>query len=67
MECLVQIRIIQRIQNRSNKSSNNNMDQIKKDGELVELAFNSRMAYVYNLSDMDEIVDEMIKHMKEQI
>ena len=41
--------------------------RFKKDGELVELAFNSRMANVYNLSDMDETVDEMIKHMKEQI
>ena len=36
-------------------------------GELVELAFNSRMMNVYNLSDMDEIVNEMIAHMKEQI
>ena len=35
--------------------------------ELVELAFNSRMMNVYNLSDMDEIVNEMIKHMKEHI
>ena len=41
--------------------------RLKKDGELVELVFNSRMANVYSLSDMDEIVDEMIKHMKEQI
>ena len=41
--------------------------RFKKDGELVELAFNRRMMDVYNLSDMDEIVDEMIKHMKEQI
>ena len=43
------------------------MDQIRKDGKLVELAFNSRMMNVYNLSNMDEIVNEMIKHMKEQI
>ena len=35
------------------------MDQI--------LAFNSRMMNVYNLSDMGEIVDEMIAHMKGQI
>ena len=41
--------------------------RFKKDDELVELAFNSRMTNVYNLSDLDEIVDEMIKHMKEQI
>ena len=41
--------------------------RLKKDDELVELAFNSRMTSVCNLSDLDEIVDEMIKHMKEQI
>ena len=35
-----------------------------KDGiESVELAFNSRMLAVYNLSDMDEILSSMIKHM----
>ena len=39
----------------------------RKDRELVELAFNSRMTNVYNLSDMDEIVNEMIAHIKEQI
>ena len=39
-----------------------------KDGiESVELAFNSRMLAVYNLSDIDEIVSEMIKHMQQQI
>ena len=39
-----------------------------KDGvEQVELLFNSRMLAVYNLSDMDEIISEMIKHMKQQI
>ena len=38
-----------------------------KDGiESVELAFNSRMLEVYNLSDMGEIVPEMIKHMQQQ-
>ena len=41
--------------------------RLKKDDELVELAFNSRMTNVYNLSDLDEIVGDMIKHMKEQI
>ena len=39
---------------------------LKKDDELVELAFNSRMMNVYNLSDLDEIVDEMIDNMKFQ-
>ena len=36
-------------------------------GELVELAFNSRMMNVYNLSNMNEIVNEMIAHMKQQV
>ena len=35
--------------------------------ELVELAFNSRMMNVYNLSDLNEIVDGMIDNMKFQI
>ena len=41
--------------------------RFRKDRELVELAFNSRMTNVYNLSDMDEMVNEMIAHMKGQI
>ena len=41
--------------------------RFRKDRELVELAFNSRMTNVSNLSDLDEIVNEMIAHMKEQI
>ena len=40
--------------------------RFRKDGELVEIAFNSRMVNVYNLSDMNEIVNEMIAHMKQQ-
>ena len=35
--------------------------------ELVDLAFNSRMTNVHNLCAIDEIVDEMINHMKEQV
>ena len=34
---------------------------------MVELAFNSRMLTVYNLSDMNEIVNAMITHMAQQI
>ena len=34
---------------------------------MVELAFNSRMLNVYNLSDMNEIVNAMITHMAQQI
>ena len=41
--------------------------RFRKNGELVELAFNSRMMNAYNLSDMDEIVNEMIAHMKRHI
>ena len=41
--------------------------RFRKDGELVELAFNSRMVNVYNLSNLGEIVNEMIAHMKQQI
>ena len=39
-----------------------------KDGvEQAELAFNSRMLAVYNLSDMSEIASAMIEHMVQQI
>ena len=41
--------------------------RFKKDREMVELAFNSRMLNVYNLSNMNEIVNAMITHMKQQI
>ena len=41
--------------------------RFRKDRESIELAFNSRMANVYNLSNMNEIVNEMIAHMKQQI
>ena len=40
---------------------------VKDEVEQVELAFNSRMLAVYNLSDMDEIVSAMIEHMHQQI
>ena len=41
--------------------------RFKRDDELVELTFNSGMMNVYSLSDLDEIVDEMINHTKEPI
>ena len=41
--------------------------RFKQDEELVELAFNSRMTDVHNLSEVEVIVDEMINHMKEQV
>ena len=34
---------------------------------MVELAFNNRMLNVYNLRDMNEIVNAMITHMAQQI
>ena len=39
----------------------------KDEVEQVELAFNSRILAVYNLSDMGEIVSAMIEHMYQQI
>ena len=41
--------------------------RFRKDGELVELAFNSRMVNVYNLSYLGKIVNKMIAHMKQEI
>ena len=41
--------------------------RFRKDGEMVELAFNSRMLNVYNLGNMNEIVNVMITHMAQQI
>ena len=41
--------------------------RFRKEGEIVELAFNSRMLNIYNLSDMNEIVSQMISHMAQQI
>ena len=41
--------------------------RFSKDDELVKLAFNNRMMNVYNLSNLGEIVNEMIAHMKQQI
>ena len=41
--------------------------RFRKDEEMVELAFNSRMLNVYNLSDMNQIVNKMTTHMTQQI
>ena len=41
--------------------------RFRKEREIVELVFNSRMLNVYNLSDMNEIVSQMISHMAQQI
>ena len=41
--------------------------RFRQDEELVELAFNSRVMNVYNLGNINEIVNEMIAHIKGQI
>ena len=41
--------------------------RFKQDDESIELAFNSRMMTVYNLSGINEIANEMIANMREQI
>ena len=41
--------------------------RFRKDREVVELAFNSRMLNVYNLSNKNELVTAMITHMAQQI
>ena len=38
-----------------------------KDDDIVELAFNSKMLNIYNLSNINEILDGMITHMVQQI
>ena len=41
--------------------------RFRKDVEMVELAFSSIMLNVYNLNNMNEVVNGMIAHMKQQI
>ena len=41
--------------------------RFRKDEELVELAFNSRMTDFFTGSDLNQLVEGMINHMKEQI
>ena len=54
--------------NRAVRSQATTWIRFVKDGiKSVELAFNSRMLVVYNLSDMGEIVFAMIEHMYQQI
>ena len=40
--------------------------RFKQVDETIELAFNSRMMNVHNLSEINEIANEMIAHMREQ-
>ena len=58
---------IHKLTNNNIRSQTTTWIRFRKDNELVELAFNSRMMNLYNLSDMNEIVNEMITHMHEQI
>ena len=54
--------------NRAVRSQATTWIRFVKDGiKSVELAFNSRMLAVYNLSDMGEMASAMIEHMKQQI
>ena len=54
--------------NRAVRSQATTWIRFVKDGiESVELAFNSRMLAVYNLSNMGEIASAMIEHMQQQI
>ena len=41
--------------------------RFRKGEEIIELAFNSRMLNIYNLSDKAEIATTMITHMAQQI
>ena len=41
--------------------------RFKQDDESIELAFNSRMMTIYNLSEINELANEMIACMREQI
>ena len=41
--------------------------RFRRDEDLVDLAFNSRITNVHKLNNLDEIALEMINHMKEQI
>ena len=52
---------------RSAKVQTTTWIRFKQGDELVELAFNSRMMSVHNLSKINEKANEMIAHMKEQI
>ena len=52
---------------RSNKVQTTTWISFRKDDELVRLAFNSRMMEVHSLSEINEIANEMIAHMKIQI
>ena len=54
--------------NRAVRSQATTWIRFVKDGiESIDLAFNSRMLAVYDLSDMGEIVSAMIEHMYQQI
>ena len=50
---------------RSAKVQTTTWIRFKQDDEFVELAFNSRMMDVHNLSENNEIASEMIAHKKE--
>ena len=64
--CLIEL-LTKESRTRAVRSQATTWIRFTKDGDMVELAFNSRMLNVYNLTDINEIVDGMITHMKQQI
>ena len=52
---------------RSIRAQTSTWIRFRRDKDLVDLVFNSRMTSIYNLNDIEGIVFEMINHMKEQI
>ena len=60
--------LIKETSNRAVKAQKTTWLRFIKDGiECANLAFNSRMLSVYQLSNMNEIVTEMTAHMHQQI
>ena len=59
--------IRQETRGRSVRAQTSTWIRFRRDEDLVDLVFNSRMTSIYNLNDIEGIVFEMINHMKEQI
>ena len=52
---------------RSVRAQTSTWIRFRRDEDLADLVFNSRMTSIYNLNDIEGIVFKMINHMKEQI
>ena len=55
------------ISSRSVRAQTTTLIRFMKGDELITLAFNSRMAPVYYLNDIDSLVQSMIEHMTQQV